>query len=147
MKSARDLIAALFDEQTGVLADRYSSLFSGWRQIAGVDIAAHSAVKDLQNGALLIEVDHPGWVQMIRLKERSILMSIQKRYPELEIRVIKIFTLVNDLNDGGARALADALGVTQAPLSAVTIGASQDGSGWKIRSAAREKLLHSCNRP
>ena len=97
MKSARDLISALFDKQTGVLADRYSSLFSGWKRMAGDDIAAHSAVKDIQNGALLIEVDHPGWVQMIRLKERSILSAIQKRYPELEIRMIKIFTLGADL--------------------------------------------------
>ena len=92
MKSARDLIAALFDEQTGVLADRYSSIFSGWKRIAGTDIAAHSRVKDIQHGAIIIEVDHPGWVQMIRLKERRILTSIQKRYPELNIRTIRTLT-------------------------------------------------------
>ena len=108
MKSAKDLIAKLFDKQTGVLAERYSSLFSGWKQIAGIDIAAHSAVKELENGTLVVEVDHPGWVQMIRLKERGILLSIQKRYPELDIRMIKLLTIGGDIprSDGAAESLS-----------------------------------------
>ena len=90
MKKASDIIRALFDADTTENARMFSSLFSAWEKIAGEDISAHSKIIDLKNGALQIEVDHPGWLQMIRLKERSILRALKSNYKALDIRTIRL---------------------------------------------------------
>lgn len=90
MKEAKEIIKALFDEQHARQAQTYSSLFSGWSRIAGEDIASHSRIVDVKNGAVLVEVDHPGWLQMIRLRERRILTALRKRYAALAITRLKI---------------------------------------------------------
>ncbi len=91
MKNARELIAALFDTTTAKKAEIFGSLLSGWGKVAGEDIAAHSKVIDYRHGAVVVEVDHPGWIQMIRLRERRILHSLQRGYPDLDIKVIKVY--------------------------------------------------------
>jgi len=45
----------------------------------------------VKRGAVLVEVDHPGWLQMLQLKKSQLLKNIRKRYPELEIRDIRCF--------------------------------------------------------
>lgn len=90
MKPAREIISAIFDEQIAQRAESYSGLFSGWKSVAGENIAAHSKVIDVKHGALLVEVDHAGWIQMIRLRESHILGELRKRYSALDIRQLKI---------------------------------------------------------
>ena len=95
MKSARELISAMFDARTAAVAARYSSLFTGWSAVAGEDVAAHSKVTNIKNGVLFVEVDHPGWIQMIRLEEKKILSRIAQRHSGVAIRSLRIVT------DGG----------------------------------------------
>lgn len=51
----------------------------------GRNLSAHSRVVDLKNGILLIEADHPGWIQLLRLYETYILNGLHKAIPELTI--------------------------------------------------------------
>jgi len=89
VKSAKELIGAMFDADLAA-AGRSHSAFRIWNEIVGENIASHSKVKDVHNGTLVIEVDHPGWSQMVRLAEPRILATIQKRYPELGVRTFRI---------------------------------------------------------
>jgi hypothetical protein len=41
---------------------------------------------------LLVEADHPGWIQILQTKQAGLLQTVQKRYPELNVRGIA-FTL------------------------------------------------------
>ncbi len=91
MRKASEILKAIFDDEHIRITERYASLFDGWRKIVGEDIAAHSLVRDIDGKTLIVEADHPGWLQMIRLKERKILSSLRRKYPELEIRSIRIF--------------------------------------------------------
>jgi hypothetical protein len=111
MKKAGDIISALFRERFGQefmdTAMAASGLFSSWVQIAkevwlqsGQDttdnagfedipaVAVHSRIKDLERGLLLIEADHPGWIQILQTKQGRLLSAVQRRYPELNIRGI-----------------------------------------------------------
>jgi hypothetical protein len=90
MKRAGDLLAAFFDEELLKKAKNYSGLFSSWGQItekAGIAAAAgHSRFKKFERGVLLVEADHPGWIQILQTKEQRLLKDAQRRFPDLGIR-------------------------------------------------------------
>ena len=99
MRKAGDIVTELLREKFGPefmeTARSTAGLFSSWAQIiadAGhKDIsgaAAHSRIRELERGILLVEADHPGWIQILKTKEEELLSAAQKRYPELDIRTI-----------------------------------------------------------
>ena len=111
MKKAGDIVSTLFREKFGSefmdTARLTTGLFSSWVQIVKEawpqpdqdssdnpgfeDIpaaAVHSRIRELERGILLIEADHPGWIQILQTKQGSLLSTVQRRYPELNIRGI-----------------------------------------------------------
>jgi len=108
MRKAGDVITALFKEQFGPefmeTARSNAGLFSSWTQIVTElwknkeepkeipeeipAAAVHSRIRELEHGVLLIEADHPGWIQILQTKQEELLSKAQKRYPELNIRAI-----------------------------------------------------------
>ncbi len=82
----RDLFKKIVPEETR----RSSEVFHGWENIVGAETALHVEPVDIRNHSLLLESDHPGWSQKIRMRQDGILKSIRNKYPELEIRSLKI---------------------------------------------------------
>lgn len=95
MKRAADILRSIMNDQEARRAGEWSSFFKGWEAVAGNDIAAHSAVRDVKQGTVIIEVDHPGWLQMLQMRKVQILSKMQQRYPALEIKDMRVF-----LSDG-----------------------------------------------
>jgi predicted nucleic acid-binding Zn ribbon protein len=85
MKRAGELLAAFLDQQTLGAAREYSALFSSWRSIAGDSLAAHSWIRELEHSILLVEADHPGWIQMLQIKEKDLLDALRRRFPDQRI--------------------------------------------------------------
>jgi predicted nucleic acid-binding Zn ribbon protein len=73
-------------EQAGFI-----DLIRGWEEEAGAELAAHTRVSDLEDGILIIETEHPGWIQLFKLQEEGILKKIRQDHPELKIKGIKMF--------------------------------------------------------
>jgi len=90
VRSAGDILKLFLDRNTAEQADFYQQFFTGWQQVVGERIAAHSEVKDIQNGVVLVEVDHPGWIQMIQLKQAQFVETLKKKYPDLNIRGLRL---------------------------------------------------------
>ena len=71
-----------------------SKLFDSWTDITaknGIAAAAdHSRIKDLDKGILLVEMDHPGWKQILQTKQSKLLNDFRCRFPELEISGIAL---------------------------------------------------------
>ncbi|MDR1955449.1 MAG: DUF721 domain-containing protein [Treponema sp.] len=87
MKKAAELITLFFDDKTRDAAEQYSALFNSWASIvkaqkipAAVD---HSRVVEYERQILLIEADHPGWIQIFQTKQRELLSAFQRRFPEI----------------------------------------------------------------
>jgi hypothetical protein len=40
---------------------------------------------ELERHVLLIEADHPGWIQILQTKQRELLSQFQRRFPDLAI--------------------------------------------------------------
>ena len=89
MKTAGDILSTLFDERFIKKAQGYSKLFDSWNDITaknGIAAAAdHSRIVDLDGGILLIEIDHPGWKQILQTKQIKFLNDFRYRFPELDI--------------------------------------------------------------
>lgn len=96
MKRAGEYLAAILDANLYNKAKTYSGFFSSWGQITqGCGIAAagvHSRVRELERGILVVEADHPGWVQILQTKASQIIRAARRRFPELDIRGVS-FTL------------------------------------------------------
>ena len=87
-------MSALFDERFMEKAQSYSKFFDSWKDITaknGIAAAAdHSRIKDLDRGILLIEMDHPGWKQILQTKQSKLLNDFRIRFPEMEISAISL---------------------------------------------------------
>ena len=87
---AGDVVKAIFDRISPGEMQLYTELRGAWRDIAGEDAAFHVVPRDIRDGTLVLEADHPGWSQKVRMMQGAILRKIQSRYPELEVRRIHL---------------------------------------------------------
>lgn len=55
------------------------------RMPIGERLAGNTRVIDLKNGILLIETDHPGWIQYLKLYQKFILNGLKMSLPKLKI--------------------------------------------------------------
>jgi len=94
MKTAGDILSVLFDERFMNKAQGYSKLFDSWTDITAKNeiaaAAAHSRIKDMDRGILLVETDHPGWKQIIQTKQAKLLNDFRRRFPDLGISGISL---------------------------------------------------------
>jgi hypothetical protein len=94
MKTAGNILSALFDERFMKKAEGVSKLFDSWADITeknGIAAAsAHSRIKDLDRGILLVEMDHPGWKQILQTKQSKMLNDFRRRFPEMNISGISL---------------------------------------------------------
>jgi hypothetical protein len=95
MKKAGDLLSVFFDEGVMKKAQGFSSLFSSWTAIVTENniptAAAQSRIKELEGSLLLVEADHPGWIQILQSKQRGILNAVRRRFPDLTIAGVSLF--------------------------------------------------------
>ena len=52
----------------------------------GERLAGNTRVVDLKNGTLLVETDHPGWIQYLNMYKKFIIRGINMYLPELNVR-------------------------------------------------------------
>jgi len=89
VKRASDILARLLDEKADEQARSASGVFRSWAEIAGAPLSDHSRVYELQHGQLCVEVDHPGWLQVLLLRKNQILRGVTRAYPQLKIRGLR----------------------------------------------------------
>lgn len=87
-RSAGDLIQQIFANLK--ISTQGQSIFDAWTELVGDETAEHIKIKDIKGKALLLEADHPGWVQVAQLKKKEILEKIKERFPDNNISIIKV---------------------------------------------------------
>lgn len=112
MKRVGDVLSALFDEGLMKKAQSYSRLFSCWKEIAerhGIaTVVGHSRITGLDRGVLWVEVDHPGWKQILQIKAGRMLDDLRSHFSDLDISGISIVLSRNGaLPDEGVEAGGD----------------------------------------
>ncbi len=82
------LLAAFFDNEKLRRGGRYAAVFDCWRSVVGERLAAHSRIIDLEKGILIVEAEHPGWIQLLQVRQTQTLDALKERFPDLDIRGI-----------------------------------------------------------
>jgi len=94
MKRVGDILSSILDEDMMQKARGYSALFSCWKDLTeknGIASAAdHSWIQSMDRGLVWIEVDHPGWKQILQTKESKLLSDFRYRFPDMDISGISI---------------------------------------------------------
>lgn len=90
MKEVSEILGKFFDSAFLSEGQEYLSFQSKWNEIIGIDLAAHIKIYDLRDGVLICETDHPGWAQMFLLRKKSILKKVQKNFPQLNVRSVRM---------------------------------------------------------
>lgn len=92
MEKADKILQALFERLNIHDEHGYAKLFSTWRtvcdEVSSRGFADHSRIVDVRNGAVVVAVDHPGWIQLIQMHERRILSRLQQRFPSMNLEAI-----------------------------------------------------------
>ncbi|MCX7656064.1 MAG: DUF721 domain-containing protein [Treponemataceae bacterium] len=88
MKKASEILSAFFDNSFLVKGREYAALFNAWKEIAGEQLAAHSRIREFERSIIIVEAEHPGWIQLLQTKQRYLIDSFQKKFPELHIHGI-----------------------------------------------------------
>ena len=147
VKKVNDLLTAYFSEQfdseTLETARITSGLYTSWAAAAKeikIEAASdHSRIRDFDRGVLLIEAEHPGWVQLLQTKQDQLLKLFQKKFPELKIQGVSFClsrTPISRPPESGGSAAAPVTGT-----SAVRRGAGGD----EVEPAAATKKPDSGN--
>jgi hypothetical protein len=128
MKRAGDLLRSFFDEahfdpDSLENGRRTAGLLTSWAAAAkAVNLSAaadHSRIRELEHKILVIEAEHPGWVQLLQTKQNQLLEYVQRKFPELPIQGIS-FCL--------SREPISAISSSPVQAASVLIPAAQDSA-------------------
>ena len=96
--SAADMITSVFSnldkktlEESGKLIDTWKRVVSKVRSSGrdyGEQLCAHTNPVQFEKGVLLVEADHPGWIQILQLYSKFILTGLQRAVPELGVTTL-----------------------------------------------------------
>ncbi len=93
----RNLVSKTLNEFSFSDSNKAYSVLDGWKKVLlkiksnknpyeGQNLAEHSKVVDLKNGILIIEVEHPGWIELLQLHKKFILKGLNMNMPSLKIK-------------------------------------------------------------
>ena len=100
-----DLVSKTFKNIKCTDVENATEVFDGWKKVLysikgmansshpenpyeGQNLYEHSRIIDLKNGVLLIEADHPGWIQLLQMHKQYIIRGLNKFSPNLHINTL-----------------------------------------------------------
>ncbi len=92
--TSADMISRVFTNIERADIENGNRVVGAWRRTIesirpnGKNLAAHSQVVDVKKGLILIEVDHPGWIQLLQMHHRYILTGLKRLVPGLAINTL-----------------------------------------------------------
>lgn len=98
-RKANEILTNIFDNLSQNLLKDSANITNGWKYVLssiksrnnkniGELLISHTRVVDLKNGILLVEIDHPGYIQTLQMYNSYIIRGMNKKYPELEIKTL-----------------------------------------------------------
>ena len=86
-----NLINTIFSNVQSADAENSIKIVSTWQVITariggnGGFLSSHSKIVELNKGLLLVEADHPAWIQTLRLYQKYIITGLKRGVPDVKI--------------------------------------------------------------
>lgn len=98
-RKVEEIISNIFENISTDKMNDNLNMISSWKSVLmsinsrtnkniGNLLVSHTKVIDLKNGVLLIETDHPGYIQTLQMYNSYILKGLKQKVPELEIKTL-----------------------------------------------------------
>jgi hypothetical protein len=139
VKDISSLLSSFFDEDKLRRGERYSDFFSSWPALVGTRLAAHSRVTDVDKGLLIVEAEHPGWIQLLQMRQSGILENVARRFPELGLRGI-VFRLSGQGSAPKTPAPLENETVRETDAAAELDAASAESEGSSLEKSPAEDI-------
>lgn len=91
IRKAGDILKSILDSSQNEQAQEYYRFLSAWDEILGDNLAGRARAVELKGKTLIVEVDHPGWIQLLDMRKAHILHQLKERFPALEIEKIRYY--------------------------------------------------------
>lgn len=101
-KKAGEILHRYLEKTYSSIGKKYSEMFRSWENIAGKDLKDHTRIREFIKGTVIIEADHPAYMQLLQLRTAKILGKLKKYYKELNIKNLRI--IVSSRNTGQAES-------------------------------------------
>lgn len=98
IKPISQLINATFSNIHIEDVENANETFSAWKKTVcsikslnpneGNNLYDHSRIVDMKNGIVMVEADHPGWIQKLQFYKDYIVRGLKQQLPQMEIRNI-----------------------------------------------------------
>ena len=111
IQSSSDILDNFFSGLLKGKMEELTSLDRGWQKVLceldvgckriegetkdGEKLAIHSSVKEIKNGIIFVETDHPAWIQLFNFHKKRILSCFKKDFPQITVKDMN-FTVKND---------------------------------------------------
>ena len=73
-----------------------TQIYRVWDEILGLELAGHAVLREIDRGRLIVEVDHPAWLQLIQMHQRKIIERLNIRFPALSVQRLHIIISNNE---------------------------------------------------
>lgn len=79
-------------EESSVIFEKWKSIITSIRSFVnpncGESMYLHSRILDIKNGIIILQVDHPGYIQLFETHKKYILKGIQMKIPQIRVENI-----------------------------------------------------------
>ncbi len=89
MRRVGDILREYLREKGWLTANPYGALFQDWGEIAGPALAGHIRLRDIRDGIMIVEGDHPGWLQMAGIRKEALLSAARAIAPAARLTDIR----------------------------------------------------------
>lgn len=89
MKSVSDILKDVVSDFDQPVQESIMVLRNAWGKLTGQAIAKHSEPGYIKDYALVVFVDHPGWIPELERMKRPLLLKLQSNYREMQIRHLR----------------------------------------------------------
>ncbi len=92
MNNVEDILVSLLNLHIKPEEKEYLKLYKNWNKIINdKNLENHCKLRGVENNILKVSLDHSGWIQLFKMKERDIMKILKNDYPLLKCRKINTF--------------------------------------------------------
>lgn len=96
MRKVGDILRDYLKERGWLAGNPYAALFTEWQRIAGESFAAHARLRDVRETVMIVEVDHPGWLQIARMRKEALLKAARAEAPNGQLTDVRFLLAAED---------------------------------------------------